>query len=168
MNVGGMLMKTLFRYIPAFLAGLLFSASVTAAEADAMPVGDRDTFENSYIACIMSGLQNNCFITVFSGRFFAPPGDGATQIYDSIKKKLQGIRVRKVHIVGKGVKAGVVDVRTYLLELDNDQGFIGFYVVYRKRGDNWYVYEFALDRSEDFIRSILGIPTPPPEAPAQQ
>jgi hypothetical protein len=167
-DVGGMLMKTLFRYVPAFLAGLLFSVTVTAAEADATPVGDRDAFENNYIACIMSGLQDNCFITVFSGRFFAPPGEGAKQIYDAIKTKMQGVRVRKVHIVGKGVKASVVDVRTYLLELDNDQGFIGFYVVFRKRADNWYVYEFALDRSEVFIREIMGIPTPPPEAPQQK
>lgn len=138
-----------------------FSAAALAEDAPPVPVGDREAFEARYLQCILAGLQDDCFITVFAGHFFSSPGEGAEQIYDSIKAKMRGLRVRKVHALGKEVKADLVDVRTYLLELDKEQGFIGFYVVFRRGGDVWYVYEFAMDRSEDFIRAILGLPTPP-------
>ncbi|MDR2031121.1 MAG: hypothetical protein LBP86_02425 [Azoarcus sp.] len=165
-------MKALFKRALSSLmliaAGLLLSVAAAAAEeAVPVPVGDRDAFEKRYIACILSGLQDNCFITVFSGRFFSPPGEGATLIYDAIKAKMQDVSVRKVHTLEKAVKADLVDIRTYLLELSGDAGFIGFYVVFRRKGDRWYVYEFALDRSEDFIRGLLNLPVPPADPMAR-
>ncbi|MDR2261328.1 MAG: glycoside hydrolase family 97 C-terminal domain-containing protein [Azoarcus sp.] len=164
-------MKNLFkRALPSLMlaAGLLFpAAALTEEAAPPVPVGDRDAFEKRYIACVLSGLQDNCFITVFSGRFFSPPGEGATLIYDAIKAKMQGANVRKVHTLEKTVKAELVDIRTYLLELSGDAGFIGFYVVFRRKGDEWYVYEFALDRSEDFIRGLLNLPVPPADPTAR-
>ncbi|MDR3212846.1 MAG: hypothetical protein LBT71_02845 [Azoarcus sp.] len=154
-------MVTILKHGLVFFAGLFFSAAALAEDAPPVPVGDKDAFEARYVKCILSGLQDNCFITVFAGHFFSSPGEGAKQIYDSIKTKMRGLRVRKVHVLGKEIKADLVDVRTYLLELDRDQGFVGFYVVFRRGGDAWYVYEFAMDQSEDFIRALLGLPTPP-------
>ncbi|MDR1660835.1 MAG: hypothetical protein LBR95_00150 [Azoarcus sp.] len=155
-------MKTLLKHGLGALAALCFSAAALAEDAAPLPVGDKDEFESRYIQCILSGLQDNCFIAVFAGRFFSSPGEGAKQIYDSIKAKMQGLRVRQVHTLGKEIKADLIDVRTYLLELDREQGFIGFYVVFRKGDDAWYVYEFAMDQSEDFIRALLGLPASPP------
>ncbi|MDR1424137.1 MAG: hypothetical protein LBI92_06000 [Azoarcus sp.] len=155
-------MKVLLKHGLSVLASLIFSAAALAEDAPPVPVGDKDAFETRYVNCILSGLQNNCFITVFAGHFFSSPGEGAKQIYDSIKAKMKGLRVRNVHTLEKKVKADLVDVRTYLLELDRDQGFIGFYVVFRRGGNDWYIYEFAMDQSEDFVRAILGLPAPPP------
>ncbi|MDR0703320.1 MAG: hypothetical protein LBF61_13140 [Azoarcus sp.] len=159
-------MRILSKHASCALAALVFSAAALAEDAPPVPVGDKDAFEARYVQCILSGLQDNCFITVFAGHFFSSPGEGAKRIYDSIKAKMQGLRVRKVHTLEKKVKADLVDVRTYLLELDREQGFIGFYVVFRRggNGNDWYVYEFAMDQSEDFIRAILGLPAPPPPA----
>ncbi|MDR2093630.1 MAG: hypothetical protein LBP58_10030 [Azoarcus sp.] len=160
-------MKILPRHGLCAFAMLVLSAGALAEDVPPVPVGDKDAFEARYVQCILSGLQDNCFIAVFAGHFFSSPGEGAKQIYDSIKAKMQGLRVRKVHVLEKTVKADLVDVRTYLLELDREQGFIGFYVVFRRggKGNDWYVYEFAMDQSEDFIRAILGLPAPPPPPP---
>ncbi|MDR1229146.1 MAG: hypothetical protein LBK55_09070 [Azoarcus sp.] len=161
-------MKIFPKHGLGMFAALMFSAVALAEDAPPVPVGDKDVFEARYVNCILSGLQDDCFITVFAGHFFSSPGEGAKRIYDSIKAKMQGLHVRKVHTLEKRVKADLVDVRTYLLELDREQGFIGFYVVFRRGGNNWYIYEFAMDQSEDFIRAILGLPAPPPPVGASQ
>ena len=145
----------LIRYMAVIMAFLL-AAPVMAQQAKPQPVGDRDVYEREYTKCIAQGFADSCFITVFAGHFYAPPRNTAL-VYKAMMAKMSGVKVVKVHPIQKRVTANLVDVRTYLLEL-KDGSFMGFYIMFRRMGSGWYIVEFGLEKDDDFIRSILGVP----------
>jgi hypothetical protein len=159
---GAVKMNTGFKYGLAFLAGLILSGVAMAGEP--VPIEDRDAFEKQYIECFMSGLKDNCFISVFSGhldRTIKNPTETLNKLnsyYLSIQKRHSSIY--KIHALDKTIRAGVFDNRTYIVEHSNET-LIGFNVIFVNRKGNWYAYSISMkdNDNDEFLYEILNLPT---------
>jgi hypothetical protein len=141
------------------IAGLLF-ASIGTANGQT-PIKDKDAFEKKYIECIMSGWKNKCFSALIIGHF-RPNFEDKIPL---VKKELHNIdelanqfgSVYRVHPLDKIIRANIWDNRTYLIEHFNGK-FSGAYINFIKIKEEWYVYTFLFDNSEEFIKKLLKIP----------
>jgi hypothetical protein len=164
-------MKTGFKRGLILLAGLIFSVAAMANEPvpiEPMPVEDRDAFEQEYIACIMSKLGKDCLVSLFSGHFGNPNGNyRIAEINEGFKKLLDSDSIRVVRIIPleKVTRANYFDSRTYLIEYTNDKVpadrllVMGAYLVFGRINRFWYVYEFHINNTENFVRRLINLPT---------
>lgn len=144
------------------LAGLFFC---TALAGEPVPIEDRDAFEKQYIECLMSGLKDDCLVSVFSGRIDKSVKNSEEAIrqsntyYRDILQISPGA-VYKIHPLDKIVRAGMFDSRTYLIEYDSD-GLLLFCIIFIKRKENWYVGAYNMFSEDKEIFDALNLPFSP-------
>ncbi|MDR2690497.1 MAG: hypothetical protein LBB76_12190 [Azoarcus sp.] len=143
----------------SLLAGIFLSA--TAMASGSVPIEDNDVFEEKYIDCIMSGANNDCFSSIFSGHLVPKVDEDQKRIVNGINehwtKILQQCHPYKVHRAGKTIKADIFDGRKYVIECSNDS-FIGLHIKFLRVKGKWYVSSVSLDDSDSIVRDILETP----------
>jgi hypothetical protein len=160
-----MVMKSSVKQGFCLLAGLFFC---TVLASEPVPIEDRDAFEKEYLECFMSGLKDNCFISIFSEHLdygFANPDELLRELNSSYLD-MQKIHspIYKIHVLDKIIRADVFDSRTYIVEYFGGT-MKGLHVVFRKVKENWYVFAISMkgDRDGAAFYRILNIPGLPIE-----
>ncbi|WP_434603091.1 hypothetical protein J3P85_07120 [Pseudomonas sp. Z1-12] len=125
-------------------------------------IANIDSLESSYVKCIETRFENNCWDKAFIGHFDKWQKNETTIITKSQEAYLawlDGHSVYKVHIIPSVKRAGVFENRNYLVERDDGE-VIGLHVGYRKVLGSWYIYALQGGSDDTFIRSILDMPAP--------
>lgn len=125
-------------------------------------VANIDAFESSYVRCIETRFDNNCWEKSFIGHFDKWQNNETmiiTKSREAYLAWLDGHSVFKVHVGPSDKRAGVFESRNYLIERDDGE-VIGLHVGYRKVVGSWYVYSLQGGTDDNFIRSILDMPAP--------
>jgi hypothetical protein len=157
-------MKTGFKHGLILLVGLVFSIAAMAKEP--VPIEDRDVFEKQLITCIMSELENDCIISLFSAHLDPDIEDRDDFIINTnsfFKKELENSSVYEIHVIDKVIKADLFDSRTYIIEYSSRK-FLGLHISFTGIEGKWYVSYLDAGDSEEFIRRILGLPPLPDNA----
>jgi hypothetical protein len=156
------MMKFSLKHGLGLLAGLLLS--VVALASESVPIEDRDAFEKEYLACFMSGLKDDCFVSVFSGHLDPRIENPEENLRKSNRFYLDDVKISpgyayKIHLLEKVEKAGIFDSRIYLIEQNSSGGLLAFHVVFTKRKGDWYIGAYGMRVKSEEIYRILGIQT---------
>jgi hypothetical protein len=153
-------MKTWVKQGLGLLVGLAFSVVAAAASE---PIKDRDAFEKQYIACIKSGLKNDCFLSL-SLKHMVPrtPREDEEKLKklnnmlkERFAERFANLGIYDVHVSDKVMTAGISEYRTYFLERKGDGAMAACGVVFHKILGEWYIFTFLWSDSEEKVRKLL-------------
>jgi hypothetical protein len=146
------MMKFSLKHGLDLLAGLFLSTAALASES--MPIEDRDAFEKMYFKCIMSSSkEDDCLVNLFSKYLDLPSRGDHGQ---SWKEGLGYCKPYAIYPVDKKIRGEIFDMRTYVIECSNGS-LAGSYLSFRRMKEQWFLFEFSLRDSEEFVRKIIGI-----------
>jgi hypothetical protein len=142
------------------LAGLLFCGALAG---EPVPIEDRDAFEKEYLACIKSGLEEDCFLVLFSSHLCEDikNPEEASRKHDAYYRNILKISpgsIYAIHPLDKTIKAGIVDSRTYLVE-HRTNGFFLFFVNFVKQKGKWYILGYDTYPESEKINKFINLPS---------